>query len=122
MAHKPQCSIVSINPHFDRCLAVVEDSPIERVIRHGTAEISDKYLNVIRETATKYVEGIFRKLREREYNPELMRLHVVGGGSCLIKHFGQYDAERIVILDDICATAKGYEFLAGQQSRRQEGA
>ena len=66
--------------------------------------------------------GIFRKLREREYNPELMRLYVVGGGSCLIKHFSEYDAGRVTILNDICATAKGYEFLAGQQLRRQEEA
>lgn len=100
--------------------SAVEDSLIERVIRYGTAEIGDKYLNAIRETATQYVEGIFRKLREREYNPELMRLYVVGGGSCLIKNFGQYDAGRVTILDDICATAKGYEFLSGRQSRRQE--
>ena len=98
----------------------IEDSLIEQVIRDGTAEISDKYLNVIRETATEYVKGIFRKLREREYNPDLMRLYVVGGGSCLIKHFGEYDAGRVTILNDICATAKGYEFLAGQQFRRQE--
>jgi len=101
--------------------AAVDDSLIEHVIRYGTAEAGDKYLNVIRETATEYVKGIFRKLREREYNPELMRLYVVGGGSCLIKHFGQYDAGRVTILDDICATAKGYEFLSGRQSNRREG-
>ena len=97
--------------------AAVEDSIIERVIQHGTAEVGDKYLNAIWESATQYVEGIFRKLREREYNPELMRLYVVGGGSCLIRHFGQCDTERVIILDDICATAKGYEFLAGLHSR-----
>ena len=100
----------------------VEESIIESVLRYGTAEVGDKYLNAIRETAIEYVEGLFRKLREREYNPELMRLYVVGGGSCLIKHFGQYDAGRVVILDDICATAKGYEYLAGIQSRRSGGA
>ena len=99
---------------------VIEDSLIEHVIRYGTAEVADKYLNAIREAATEYVDGIFRKLREREYNPELMRLYVVGGGSCLIKHFSQHDDGRITILDDISATAKGYEFLAELQSRRQE--
>ena len=97
---------------------VVEDSLIERVIRSGTAEVSDKYLNAIRETAALYVEGIFRKLREREYNPELMRLYMVGGGSCLIKNFGQYDTGRVITLDDICATAKGYEYLAELTAHR----
>ena len=116
-----QCTLAARENLMKLYGSAVEDSLIEHVIRYGTAEIGDKYLNAIRETATEYVEGIFRKLREREYNPELMRLYVVGGGSCLIKHFGQYDAERVIIMDDICATATGYEFLAGRQSRRQEG-
>ena len=41
-----------------------------------------------------------------------MRLYVMGGGSCLIRNFGQYDPDRVTINDDICATAKGYELLA----------
>lgn len=99
----------------------VDDSLIERVIRHGTADISERYLTAIRETATEYVAGIFRRLREHEYDPELMRLYVVGGGSCLVKNFGQYDAGRVIINDDICATAKGYELLAGQNRRWNGG-
>ncbi|MDO5566944.1 MAG: hypothetical protein Q4G59_09835, partial [Planctomycetia bacterium] len=39
-------------------------------------------------------------------------LVVVGGGSCLVKNFGQYDETRVTIFTDICATAKGYEMLA----------
>ena len=70
------------------------------------------YLKTITDTATDYVEGIFQRLREHEYNPELMRLYVLGGGSCLIRNFGVYDASRVTINDDICATAKGYEYLA----------
>ena len=62
--------------------------------------------------------GIFQRLREHEYNPELMRLYVLGGGSCLIRNFGVYDASRVTINDDICATAKGYEYLAELSFRR----
>ena len=46
------------------------------------------------------------------YNPDLMKLYVVGGGSCLIKNFAEYDPARVTINGDICATAKGYELLA----------
>ena len=35
---------------------------------------------VIRKAASDYTREIFHKLREREYNPELMRLYVVVGG------------------------------------------
>ena len=91
--------------------SVPDDTIIEGVLRFGTLDIAEKYLMVIRSVAIEYVEGIFRKLREHEYNPDLMKLYVVGGGGCLIKNFGQYDPSRVVIKDDICATAKGYEFL-----------
>jgi plasmid segregation protein ParM len=84
-----------------------DDAVIERVIRHGTADISERYLTAIRDTATEYVAGIFRRLREHEYDPELMRLYVVGGGSCMVKNFGQFDTGRVTINDDICATARG---------------
>lgn len=41
-----------------------------------------------------------------------MRLYVTGGGGCILKIFGDYDKNRVTIIDDICATAKGYEYLA----------
>ena len=96
----------------------VDDTIINRVFRFGTADINEKYLKTITDTATEYVEGIFQRLREHEYNPELMRLYVLGGGSCLIRNFGTFDKERVTINDDICATAKGYEYLAELNTRK----
>ena len=100
----------------------VNDSVIEKVIRTGTADIDGKYLNAIKETATEYVKGIFRKLREHEYDDRLMRLYVVGGGGCMIKHFGEYNPDRVIINSNICATAQGYEYLAEIKLRRNGGA
>lgn len=99
----------------------VDEALIERVIRHSTADVSERYLTAIRTTASEYADGIFRRLREHEYDPELMRLYVVGGGSCIIKNFADYDKERIIINEDICATAKGYELLAEQKLHRKGG-
>ena len=99
----------------------VDEIVLDRVIRHGTADISQRYLTAIWDTATEYAEGIFRRLREHEYDPELMRLYVVGGGSCILKNFGSYDKDRVTINDDICATAKGYELLAEQKQNRKGG-
>ena len=55
---------------------------------------------------------------EHEYDPELMKLYIVGGGGCLIKNFGESDVDRVVINEDICATAKGYEYLAQLRARK----
>ena len=62
---------------------------------------------------------IFATLRKYEYTPDLMRLYVVGGGGCLLRNFGKYDRARVTILDDICATAKGYEYLAYMSLKRR---
>ena len=101
--------------------SIPDDAIIESVLRFGTAEIAQKYLQIIKTAATEYVAGIFRKLREHEYNPDLMKLYVVGGGGCMIKNFGQYDPKRVIIKDDICATAKGYEYMAKQKLQRNGG-
>ncbi|HZJ77989.1 MAG TPA: ParM/StbA family protein [Clostridia bacterium] len=99
----------------------VDDSVIARVLRFGTADIDEYYLKTIIDTAKEYVEGIFRRLREHEYDARLMRLYVVGGGGCLIKNFGNYNESRVTINDDICATAKGYERMLEMKLLRSGG-
>ena len=72
-------------------------------------------------TAKQYTAGIFRRLREHEYDPKLMKLYVVGGGGCLIRNFADYDENRVTVNDDICATAKGYERMLEMQLLRGGG-
>ncbi len=113
-----QCSL-AIRENIMRQFGIrLDDAVIERVLRTGTADIAEKYLSAIRSTAEEYAQGIFRILREHEYDPELMRLFVVGGGGCIIKNFTDYDKNRVIINDDICATAKGYEQLSLKKLRR----
>lgn len=58
---------------------------------------------------------VFRKLREHGYDPRIMKLYVVGGGGCLLKNFFPIAPDKIIINGDICATAKGYEYMADVQ-------
>ena len=113
-----QCMLAARENLMKRFGTVVDDTVIERVIRDNEADVSDRYLAVIRETAAEYAKGIFQRLREHEYDPELMKLYVVGGGGCLIKHFGKYEDDRVVFVEDIRATAKGYEHLAELRMRK----
>lgn len=92
--------------------AQVDEAAIHRFLRNGTADIDPDIEKSMTVTAQEYTAMVFRCLRERGYDPRLMKLHVVGGGGCLIRHFSRYEPKRITILDDICATAKGYEYLA----------
>ena len=73
--------------------AKVDDSIIERIIRTGTARIDSGYLETLVGAAREYTEGLFRRFREFGYDEKTMRLIVLGGGSCLIRHFGRYNPE-----------------------------
>ena len=90
----------------------VPEELITDFLIHGTADASDEYLAVMEKAAKAYAAGVFRILREHEYNPKAMGLYIVGGGGCLIRNFADYDKRRVTFNDDISATAKGYEYLA----------
>ena len=115
-----QCMKKARNEVMRNCQCEVPDHIIEEVFRKGTADIPERYIQAISEVAKDYVKQVFSKLREYGYNPDLMKLYVIGGGGCLIKNFAEYDADRVVIIQDICATAKGYELLALQTLKRTQ--
>ena len=117
-----QCMLQAREALTQRFGHTVPDLVIDDVLRNGTADIAPEYVEVIQEVATDYTAEIMRKLREHEYDPKTMRLWVVGGGGCLLKHFGQYEAGRVDINDDIHATAKGYEYLAEKHLEREMNA
>ena len=75
-------------------------------------DIPDSDLEIITAIAEEYVAEIFRRLREHHYDEDTMDLYVCGGGGCLIKNFYQGSFNRVKFIDDICAAAKGYEYLA----------
>lgn len=99
-----------------------DESLIEGFLRKGTADTSHRILSIMQMEAEKYTAEIFDKLSEYEYDPELVKLHIIGGGGCLIRNFGAYNSENVEIITDICATAKGYESLYLTESRMKKGA
>lgn len=117
-----QCMIAAKNAILDRFGVKIEEATAEQVLRFKAVDISAPYLDCITSVARRYVADIFATLRkyEYEYNPDLMRLYIVGGGGCLIRNFGTHDESRVTILDDICATAKGYEYLALMSLKRRK--
>ena len=104
-----QCVIAAKTAIQDKYHVNIDESIIEDVLRTGTADIADDWLELIKDTAKSYVKKLFDILRRYDYEPSLMRLYVVGGGGCLIRNFAEYDEKRVFINSDIRATAKGYE-------------
>ena len=110
-----QCLIAAKNEVMNRYGVTIDETIIEQIIRTGKADISQRYLDTIRTVISVYCNRIFETLQKYEYDPDLMRLFIVGGGARVIRGFGKYDTDRVTIVDDICAAAKGFEYLASLQ-------
>ena len=107
-----QCTLRIKENMMKKHHANIDEDIITDFLCTGIADILEDYFVTMRETIKEYVSEIFRRLRKHNYNPNLMKLHIVGDGGCLIENFTDFDKNRIYINDDICATAKGYEYLA----------
>ena len=110
-----QCVKAASNAMMDKLGVTVDETIIQTMIRYGKADIDSEYEAVLRQAISEYADSIFALLRKYEYNPKLMRLYITGGGGRLIEHFGTYEHDRVTIIGDICASAKGYEDFAVAQ-------
>lgn len=95
---------------------------MESYLWTGKSDLPDKYLDMMKRVAEEYAARIMGRLREYEYNPEIMKLHVMGGGICILKNFWDFEGAKVDFIDDIRATAKGYEVLALNDLRRGKDA
>ncbi len=95
----------------------LDDSILEDIFISGSADITKDDLKLIRTAAARYCEELLRRLREHGYDERTMTLYITGGGGRIVKNFGKYTKDRTVFIDDICAAAKGYEYIASLQMK-----
>ena len=110
-----QCTLAVREVFMQKTRRELNDAIIEEVLVTGTANISPADLKIIRSVAAEYVNNIFRRLREHGYDENTMTLYVTGGGGCLVRNFAKFNADRAKFVEDICAAAKGYEYMAELQ-------
>lgn len=114
-----QCTL-SVREQFMRKTdREINDAIIDEVLITGTANIVPADLKIIKGVAAEYVRDIFRRLREHGYDESTMTLYVTGGGGCLVKNFYKFSTDRVKFVEDICAAAKGYEYLAEAQMKAE---
>ena len=116
-----QCTLAIREMFMQKTQREINDAIIEEVLCTGTASIPAADIKIIRMIAKEYVDGIFRRLREHGYDEGTMMLYITGGGGCLAKNFGKVSSDRVKFVDDICAAAKGYEYLAEAQLKAEQG-
>ena len=114
-----QCTLAVREAFMQKTQREINDAIIDEVLITGTANIAPADLKIIKSVAAEYVRDIFRRLREHGYDENTMTLYVTGGGGCLIKNFSKVNVDRVKFVEDICAAAKGYEYLAEAQMKAE---
>ena len=114
-----QCTLAVREAFMQKTQREINDAIIDEVLITGTANIAPADLKIIKSVAAEYVRDIFRRLREHGYDENTMTLYVTGGGGCLVKNFYKFSADRVKFVVDICAAAKGYEYLADTQMKAE---
>ncbi len=107
-----QCMLTARKQMMDKYGIDMPESVIEQFLRIGTANLARELLDNLTDIVRGYVTGLFDALRVHGYDARLMKLFVMGGGGCLVKNFGKYDPSAVVFVDDLHASAKGYEYMA----------
>lgn len=114
-----QCFIRIQNHIMNQTGVKLPDEIISQFLQYGEIDVNNKYVNMVKEIAERYVKEIFEKLRDYEYNEDLMKLYVMGGGARMVEMFGKYNPDRTIFNHDICANAKGYEYFCYMMLRQK---
>ena len=114
-----QCTLSVREQFMRKTNREINDAIIDEVLITGTANIAPADMKIIKGIAAEYVRDIFRRLREHGYDDSTVMLYITGGGGCLVKNFSKFNADRVKFVDDICAAAKGYEYLAEAQLKAE---
>ncbi|SDA79078.1 plasmid segregation actin-type ATPase ParM [Butyrivibrio sp. INlla18] len=98
----------------------IAERRIEELLRNGCEGRTGDVPQTTDELARTYTTEIIRKLEVYGYD-ENVKLHVFGGGGCLLKHYSTLSQlPGVTFYDDICANAKGYEASARMKLEMQE--
>ncbi|GFH91006.1 hypothetical protein IMSAGC002_02258 [Lachnospiraceae bacterium] len=93
---------------------------IEPILINGLQCRNDVTAKTVERIATRYTEDILKRLVDYGYKENLVHLYVIGGGGCLLRYYSNIASKgNVTFIEDICANAKGYEYLAMQKQRRQ---
>ena len=113
-----QCIIAAENAVMNNFGVKADRMTIENVIRYGNENISQKYLDCINAAVSEYACKILDVLKKYEYDPEMMKLYVCGGGQNILRNYLGEKLSNTEYITDIKANAKGYELLLHEAMRR----
>lgn len=112
-----KCVIEIQNSIMNSFQTSIDESIVTKFLIGKPVELPSEYAKVMQRCAAEYCRNILDTLYKYDYNSQIMKLFVVGGGAVVMKNFSDIPPKTIFITD-VCANAKGYEYLALRKLRR----
>ena len=92
----------------------IPEHEIMKIVLKGDSNLPGAYAELIRGMLREKMYSLELELAERGYSMDYINIIYVGGGALIARdHAGKYRSHTAYDCD-LCANAKGYEFLAGQ--------
>lgn len=97
----------------------IPEHEVMKVMLKEGSNLPSVYMELIHGMMREKIHSLELELAERGYNLEYINIIYVGGGALMARdHAGKYRSHTAYDCD-LCANAKGYEFLAGQMLERR---
>ena len=92
----------------------IPEHEVMKIVLKGGSNLPGAYAELIRGMLREKMYSLELELAERGYSMDYINIIYVGGGALIARdHAGKYRSHTAYDCD-LCANAKGYEFLAGQ--------
>ena len=99
----------------------IPEHEVMKVLLKEEGNLPVVYAELVRGMMRERIHSLELELTERGYDMEYVNLIYVGGGALMARdHAGRYRSHTAYDCD-LCANAKGYEFLAGQMMGKKVG-
>ena len=97
----------------------IPEHEIMRIVLKEGSNLPAAYIELIKGMLHEKIQSLELELAERGYDMDYVNIIYVGGGALMARdHAGKYRGHTAYDCD-LCANAKGYEFLAGQIMGKQ---
>lgn len=92
---------------------LLENRDIEAIINGEDTDYAPVVLKLVHNMTQNYVDDLFGTLRERGLDLKTGCIVFIGGGASLLRKYLEKSDKigKSIFVEDICANAKGYEFL-----------
>ena len=97
----------------------IPEHEVMKVVLKEGSNLPAAYAELIRGMLREKVHFLELELAERGYNLDYTNIIYVGGGALVARDYAGKNRSHVAYDCDLCANAKGYEFLANQMIRKQ---